>query len=170
MMSLDRNIVSIMLSMQALVHTGRAPSRGVRSPSVGARTRWSESPHTRRGAAHRCTSSGGPRAWWLSPRAAEPSHHRRACVGAELVPSGSEPAAARVSGSLRRFKAQSWSCDGYLGRRSKRLEAASAVEGAGVVLSTDFDRLSDGSRKCTAEALCQPQHEGASRCGGSGHG
>jgi hypothetical protein len=57
-------------------------------------------------------------------------------------PSGSERAAARAAGSLRRFRVQSESCDGHPGRRSKRLEAASAVKGADVVLSTDFGRLS----------------------------
>ena len=86
----------------------------------------------------------GDLVWWLSP--AEPSPACARCAPSSVC-GGSEPATARAPESLRRFRARSESHGGWLRWRSKRLDAASDVEGASVVLSTDFARLSDRGRK-----------------------
>ena len=74
---------------------------------------------------------------------------------------GTESATARAARSLRQFRAQSESRDGYPGRRSQRLGAAFDVEAAAAV---------HGAGKRTAEAPDPPQCERLKRYGGSEHG
>ena len=72
---------------------------------------------------------------------------RRVRTPPRLQCGGTESAAARAADSLPRFSARTESRDRHSGRRSKRLEAASDVEGADLVRSAGFDRLNQTEPK-----------------------